>query len=185
MLTLRHLKVHLNNTSCVAHHAVTRFAQDWVLISSNLVTMSLQNVEILSDDDTLLLDPKPEKKVKDMEPRAKASPKKRSKAEAKPKGKAKATAKGSPKKKIQKKKPATMKRPAASSVRNADDGGEDDSGGAEDPGRGDGAAQAMKKPAGKKELGLSVGKSMYKRDGVWSIKMNKKEVIRVPWFHLR
>ena len=40
--------------------------------------------------------------------------------------------------------------------------------------------QPMKKPA----KAVRAGKSMYKRDGVWSIKLNDKEVCRVIGLHL-
>lgn len=81
-----------------------------------------------------------------------------------------------------------MKRPAAASAVAGDGAGEED-GDAE--GRaGDGVPPPpMKKPAGKtklnkRDLGFSAGKSMYKRDGVWSIKLNAREVIRVLRLHL-
>ncbi len=90
------------------------------------------------------------------------------KKEKKQKGTKEPNAKPKPKAK------AALKRPAASSGKAASHGADADP---EPP---------MKKPAGKEQPAerLSVCKSLYKRDGVWSIKLNSKEVIRVIGLHL-
>ena len=46
-----------------------------------------------------------------------------------------------------------------------------------------GSAPAMKKPA-KDPDAVSVCTSLYKRDGVWSVKLNQKEVLRAQWLHV-
>lgn len=48
------------------------------------------------------------------------------------------------------------------------------------------AGSAMKRPASKQKDPdhVSAGKCMYKKNGVWCIKLSGKEVVRVFWLHL-
>ena len=126
--------------------------------------MALAAVDALSDDDaTIDLQPDAGEiaHAKDLRKAAKAEAKgrddkKRPKAKSTPQSKDKSTP-----------KPATkppLKRPAsaASSCRDA---------------------PVMKRPAGRTKDPdfVSAGKSMYKKNGVWSVKLRGKEVVRASW----
>ena len=122
---------------------------------SHRFSMSLVvSVDVLSDDDAA---------------QAAVNPNSSKKNEAKTKGKGgkdqkkpKAAPKAAPKA-----KQTALKRPA---------------GALSSPSKGDPAS--LKRPASKvvKDADrVSVCKSLYKRNGVWSLKLNQKEVIRVTW----
>ena len=131
--------------------------------------MALDSVNALSDEETLLLSPSAGMRLA---AKAKAEPTPKGKCEAKKPKTSKETTPATTTLKGDEKKPPnakSMKRPASA---------------------GSGASQpAMKRPAAaksnaKKPKKVSAGKSLYKRDGVWSVKFNQKEVVRVLWMHL-
>ena len=153
--------------------------------------MALDSIDDLSDDDTRVASPK-------KAPTPKTAPKRSAKA------------KGSPKKKINPKKKSS---PKVKAVEETPDDEQSAGDGSSEPipktkktptGKGSGtkkrpasalaslsaASAPMKKPAGKggrkgKDPNhVSVCKSKYKSNGVWSIKLWQKKVIRVPWWHL-
>lgn len=166
--------------------------------------MSVPSVDVLSDEDTLLLSPKAERKKKDVSLEDVKATRENTKGHGKAKGRGKGKGKGQikevsgksapPKSEKPAKKPAKktaktpMKRPAAAPASAPASAAEPPEGSdSEDKAKppADPEESAMKKPAAaskrsKKALGFSVGKSLYKRDGVWSVKLNQKEVIRVP-----
>ena len=124
--------------------------------------MALESVDALSDDDTTLaLSPSAgDRQVAHAAAKAKAKP------AAKPKAVGKSEASPKPKG-VPKTKPPVLKRPASSGS----------------------AGSGMKRPAAAKSKQkdpdrISVGESMYKKNGVWCIKLSGKEVVRVSWLHL-
>lgn len=136
---------------------------------------SLAPVDKLSDEETLVLSPsagekaqakliaKSESRGGKAEPKG-STPKEKSSPKPKGKNKVKSDPSAAPKTKAE-----PRKRPAASPASAKEQPG--------DPSKAD--APAMKKPATREKKDVRVSKSEYKRDGVWSVKLNEKEVVRV------
>jgi hypothetical protein len=136
------------------------------------IAMALDSVDALSDDETTIA-LSPSAGLQQLAnaaaapaPKAKAKAKTVAKPKAVPKSEAspKAATKSQPKPKgVPKAK--GLKRPASASGS---------------------AGSAMKRPASKQKDPdhVSAGKSMYKKNGVWCIKLSGKEVVRVFWLHL-
>ena len=128
--------------------------------------MTLENVTALSDDDAALpAAPGAEPAV--VEPAPKASAKAKSTPKAKAQGKAKAHGKAKAKSKP---KAGPMKRPAAAMASAPEEH--------EDPGPA-GTSGKMKRPGAAPGAVLKCNKYIYTRDGVWGIKVNGAEIIRV------
>lgn len=134
--------------------------------------VSLAAVDSLSDDATVVLSPSAGEKEK-AKKIAKAKGEKPESSAPIPKEKAKPVAKAKPKAKSKAKsdpsaasvnKSTVLKRPASAA------NGPVTASESREP--------ALKKPAGRKK-DVRANKSEYKRDGVWSVKLNEKEVIRV------
>jgi hypothetical protein len=124
--------------------------------------MPLANVTALSDDDDT---PKIDNQQGPGEELAKPKAKAKVKAEAKTKSTAKATSAKSTAKAKAKAKSAAKKRPAAAQDPEDGQAGISSAGG------------GMKRPAAAAEL--KVNKYIYHRDGVWGIKVDGREIIRV------
>lgn len=131
-----------------------------------LACMALADVDALSDEETVRLSPNAgvrEANKKEAREKAKA------KAKSSPKQDTKEVLEDGPQPSAKSKGgPGVMKKPSSKRAASAESAGE----------------PAMKKPAASKDLDrVRVNKSMYKKNGVWSIKLNDKEVVRVIGMH--
>ena len=117
-------------------------------------------------------DQKPAPKAKSEDKDQKPAPKAKSEAKAKPGAAVKTKAKGKAKSKSGSKPNAVLKRPAQAME------SEDKADAAEEEPLKETKGK-MKKPAASKDAVLRVNKYIYHRDGVWGIKVNGKEIIRV------